>query len=242
MIDYSLALETGANIPIPECKLVAHQPSIQTISMVGEKEYLESAKYLTISKKSIVVEDESVLQNTSNFQIFMTAILDERLSDKRKSLINILGIIFPNYKITFTPNSIIFKKDDQIAMVDENNFDIFQKVLMEIFCVSKEGIQSSGFNPKGKMANKIADKLMKAREKVAKEKGLENSSVLGQQISCLAIGQNIPITRIINYTLYQLLDQMERYQLYTSWDLDIRSRMAGAKPTKELENWMKILH
>ena len=34
----------------------------------------------------------------------------------------------------------------------------------------------------------------------------------------------------LNLTLYQLLDLVERYSLYTDWDIDIRSRLAGASP------------
>lgn len=242
MIDYLLALQTGADIPIPECQLVAHQPTLKEISMCGEQEYLSSCGLITVSKDILPIEDENVLSNINNFQIFMTAMLDERLSKKRSSFIKVLGIVFPNYKINFTPNSIFLKQGEQLVTIDKNNFDAFQQTLIDIFCLGKQQSQTNGFNPKGKKGKEIAEKLMKARQKVAKEKGLENSSVLGQQISCLAIGQNIPLTTIVNYTLYQILDQMERYQLYITWDLDIRSRLAGAKPTKELENWMKVLH
>jgi hypothetical protein len=43
-------------------------------------------------------------------------------------------------------------------------------------------------------------------------------------------------------TLYQLYDLIERYTLYTSWDIDTRARMAGAKIDRPTENWMKNIH
>ena len=43
-------------------------------------------------------------------------------------------------------------------------------------------------------------------------------------------------------TVYQLYDLMERYNLYINWDIDIRSRMAGAKNDKPIESWMKQIH
>ena len=46
----------------------------------------------------------------------------------------------------------------------------------------------------------------------------------------------------LNLTLYQLFDLLERYSLYIDWDIDIRSRLAGGKSEKELENWMKDIH
>jgi hypothetical protein len=30
--------------------------------------------------------------------------------------------------------------------------------------------------------------------------------------------------------------------LYLNWDIDIRSRLAGAKPESPTENWMKNIH
>jgi len=30
--------------------------------------------------------------------------------------------------------------------------------------------------------------------------------------------------------------------LYTNWDIDIRSRLAGAKPDSQPDNWMKNIH
>jgi hypothetical protein len=42
--------------------------------------------------------------------------------------------------------------------------------------------------------------------------------------------------------MFILFDMVERYTLYTSWDLNIRSRMAGAKIDSQPENWMKPIH
>jgi hypothetical protein len=46
----------------------------------------------------------------------------------------------------------------------------------------------------------------------------------------------------LSLTLYQMYDLIERYSLYLNWDIDIRSRMAGAKVEKPVENWMKQIH
>jgi hypothetical protein len=35
----------------------------------------------------------------------------------------------------FTPNSLVFKKDDITTLVDEENFEDFQKALEDIFCM-----------------------------------------------------------------------------------------------------------
>ena len=38
-MDYRLALMCGNDIPIPECQLIVHQPSIKEISYIGEKDF-----------------------------------------------------------------------------------------------------------------------------------------------------------------------------------------------------------
>lgn len=46
----------------------------------------------------------------------------------------------------------------------------------------------------------------------------------------------------MDLTMYQLYDLVERYTLYTDWDIDIRSRLAGGKPDSKPDNWMKNIH
>ena len=42
--------------------------------------------------------------------------------------------------------------------------------------------------------------------------------------------------------MYQLFDLVERYTLYTGWDIDLRVRLAGGDPKQEADNWMKNIH
>jgi hypothetical protein len=47
---------------------------------------------------------------------------------------------------------------------------------------------------------------------------------------------------LVNLTQYQVYDLVERYSLHTSWDLDVKTRLAGGKPDSKPDNWMKDLH
>jgi hypothetical protein len=42
-MDIKLSLMTGADIPIPECQLTVHQPTIKEIGMIGEKDFFIGA-------------------------------------------------------------------------------------------------------------------------------------------------------------------------------------------------------
>ena len=72
----------------------------------------------------------------------------------------------------------------------------------------------------------------------------ENSgSALARYISILTIGLNsMTLEDCLNLTMFQLFDLIERYNLYVSWDTDLRIRLAGGDPKKETENWMKNIH
>lgn len=241
MFDIRLALMTGVDIPIPECQLTLHQPSIKEISMIGEKEFFIGAQVLCV-EKDMYIEDEKVLDKINNFQIFMTIMSDEETKEKRKEVIQLLSLLFPQYKVVLTPRSLLFNSSDENIIIDENNFESLQQVFKQVFCLSSS--QQDTFNPGNDMAKKIADKLMRARQRVAAQKGTDSEgSMFAQYLSTLTIGLgSMSLYDLSQLTIYQLYDLIERYTLYINWDIDIRSRLAGGKPDSTPDNWMKNIH
>ena len=96
--------------------------------------------------------------------------------------------------------------------------------------------------PANKKAEEIARKIAQGRKRVAEIKGTDNVSIFSQYLSILSVGLHIPLQHLIDLTVFQLFDLNERYQLYINWDIDIRSRLAGAKPDGQPDNWMKNIH
>lgn len=231
----------GTDIPVPECQIVIHQPSIKEISLIGEKDFFVGAQCLCVNKM-IVSQGETDLSNTSNFQIFMTIMSEKETRDKKDAVMQLLSLLLPDYQVVFTPQSIMLNSKNGMIIIDENNFEIFQQVLKDIFCFNS-GMGQDSFNPGNDKAREIAAKLMKGREKIAKEKGEDNGSALIQYTSVLTVGLNsMPLKEVINLTLYQLYDLVQRYTLYIHWDLDVRTRLAGGKPDSQPDNWMKNIH
>ena len=241
MVDYRLALMCGIDIPVPECQIVVHQPKIKEIALIGEKNFFVVAQCLCVDK-SVTSQDESLLENTSNFQIFMTIMSEKETKDKKASVMQLCSILFPNYKVILTPRSVIFNNSKENLIVDENNFDNLQEVLKQVFCFNSGSGQDS-YRPVGDKAKEIAEKLARGRQRIAAEKGEENSSALVQYTSALTVGLNsMSLNDTINLTLYQLYDLVQRYSLFINWDLDIRTRLAGGKPDSQPDNWMKNIH
>ena len=99
------------------------------------------------------------------------------------------------------------------------------------------------FNPVDAKAREIAEKLMRGRQRVAEERGETQSSIFSQYICTLTVGlHSMSLQDCMDLTVYQLFDLVERYTLYINWDIDIRSRLAGAKPDSKPDNWMKNIH
>lgn len=241
-MDTRLALMCGTDIPVPECQLVIHQPRIKEISYIGEGDFFSGIQCLCLNK-SMFIKDESVLANTNNFQIFMTIMSEKEAADKKFAVQQVCTLLFPEYKVAFTPRSILLNKEGQSCMIDESNFEYLQGIISDICCLKTGPMDQTTFNPADKKAQEIAEKLMRGRQRVAAQKGQSNSSIFTQYLSILTIGiSSMSLDKLTNLTMYQLYDLIERYMLYVNWDMDVRCRLAGGKPDSQPDNWMKNIH
>lgn len=241
-MDNRLALMTGTDIPIPECQLIIKQPRIKDISFLGETDFFIGVQTLSINKSMVVVEDKSVLDQINNFQVFMTVINEKEMQDKRKkveAVFQLFGLGKPSY----TPQSLILTdNNNETHLIDANNFDYLQEAIKLVTCAQNGPMDQQAFNPSDDAARKIAEKLMRGRQRVAAQKGSSTSSAFSRYLSVLTVGLHIPLQQLAECTMFQLYDLMERYVLHINWDLDIRTRLAGGKPDSHPDDWMKNIH
>lgn len=241
-MDIRLALMCGIDIPVPECQLIIHQPSIKEIALLGEKDFFIGVQTLCIDKK-MISPDKVLLDNINNFQIFMMIMCEKQTADKKLAVQQLFQLILPQYRLSFTPKTLLLTGEKGIAHIDEANFEYLQEAVIQIFCIHSTPGDQSTFNPADEAARKIAEKLMRGRQRVAEQKGEANVSILSQYLSVLTVGiPSMSLQSLMDLTLYQLYDLIERYNLYISWDIDIKSRLAGAKQENKPDNWMKNIH
>lgn len=241
-MDYRLSLMCGNDLPVPECQLVVHQPRIREIGMIGETDFFIGAQCLTINS-SMFISDKDASSEINNFQIFMMIMNEGETKDKKNQVTSVLQLLLPGYKPLFTPRSLILSNEEGTKLIDETNFDSLQEVLRLIFCSKSASMDQQSFNPKNERAREIAQKLMRGRERIAAEQGSSNTSIFSQYLSVLAVGlSSMSLDDLADLTIFQLYDLIERYNLYVAWDIDVRSRLAGGKPDKHPDNWMKNLH
>lgn len=239
-----LGLGLGLKVPIPELQLTLSSPTMEDIGYIGEENFFTATQLLCLDKDQLI-QDETLLQNSSNFQVLMEVLKQTEDKNKKTSLINLFQIILPDYKTAITPNGFILLKDgEEPKMIDEGNFNIFQQVVKEVLCVNNifQG-KNVVYKPSNAKAKRIADKLMRGRKKVAEQKGgNKNKSVLIQYLSILTVARVITISDWPKMTLFLLFDLMQRYNLNVDWDIDLRVRLAGGTPEKQVDSWMKNLY
>ena len=242
-----LLLLSGNDIPFPEAQLSIHQPTLKEIAYIGEEKFFLGCELLNFTKKSLMSKDRVNLENQTDFDIIIATITENTLESK-KSQMNVLlvfTLLFPNYsfEIDKINYQIILINGDEIKVINKKNYPYLQEIIACIFCLQKN--KEEAYNPSGLLSQKIADKLkegQKKRAEMGKADAPQKISILSRYVSILAVGEQKDINILMNYTVFQLFDEWERYNLKLKYDMYIKARLAGAKDLKEEENWMKDLY
>ena len=234
---------TGIDIPVPECQLVIHQPTIKEISIVGENDFNLGAHLVCINKEDYGNEI-ATLQDLNNFTLLMKLLEDKEAADKKQTVKQFLLLLLPQYRITITPRSILCNKDSENFIIDEGNFDSLQKVIRRMLCMDrpsdKEDELPEKYNPANAKAEAIAQKIYKGRKQVAEIKANKNpnDSMLARKVSILAVGVGYTPEELNNFTIFQVNNLSTRMAMKIAQDTDERVRIAGGKPDKSPPPWV----
>ena len=162
----------------------------------------------------------------------------------------VLSLLLPDYKINFLPSCIMFSKKEEDTIeqkvIDKQNFEFFRNIVSSMFCLNE--IKGKGaknrYNPKGPQAKALVQKFIEREQKLAKlkNKGKHEIAILDQYVSILSVGLQKDKNQLMQYTVYQLFDQIQRFRMKQSFDMYVQAKMAGAKDIEDVENWMGDLH
>ena len=242
-MDNELLLLSGNDIPFMEAQVTIHQPTIKEIAYIGEEAFFTGCELINFSKNILSEEDKMNLESKTNFDILI-AILKERnaVMQRNKNCVEmVLALIFPEYIINISNDSIILEKDKENHSINNDNFESFKLIFNQMFSFSRE--ETRDYNPSGELAKKIAEKLQKRHQKLAELKQEKKKiDILSRYISILAVGEQKDMNSLLKLSVYQLFDEFERFKLKMSYDIYLQAKMAGAKDLKEVEDWMKDIH
>lgn len=245
-----LLLLSGNDIPFSAAGVTIHPPTIKEIAYIGEENFFTGCELLNFSKDILDDKDKTRLENLTNFEVLMSIMNDTNVALRKQKTcaLLVLTLLFPNYQISLNVNEIelvaIDKKEflNEKHYITKENFEDFKIILKEIFCLNRGS--SAEYNPGGDLSKKIADKLKERQRKLAKQKGEESGKVaiFSRYISILSVGEQKDMNSLMQYTVYQLFDEYQRYELKMQSDWYLQAKLAGAKDLKEVDDWMKDIH
>lgn len=244
-----LTLIIGADLVIPETPVKIHQPTINEIALIGEERFFYSLNGFTINidriKRTIeekTEDEEKAKVLVSNIDEYIV-LLQYLQSDEglRANFTNLCNLLLINYEIQLLQGNLFMRSLDEKQFpsfqCDLNFFLKFKDTVQQIFKLNKI-IEQSSLNPKGKLAEKIASKMQQTRAKIEKMNGTKEIDILSHYVSILSIGTNaLNISTIKDLTIYQLYDQLERYNLYSQYENSLQAALAGAKV--DIVDWLK---
>lgn len=238
------------DIPFIQGELILHNPTITQIALLGDQIFFKGCHLLNFSKEDLNEEGKKSLNNLSDFEVLMTIIGkndDVAVKEVKQVLQSFFLLILPDYKINFLPSSLMFtrKVNDQVErkFINNDNFISFKNIVSQLFCFKKFLGFNLSYRPGGPQARSLVKKFEERRKKLAelkKQAGQQPPSVLAQYILILAVQERKDINSLLQYTLFQLLNQFETCEGKQEFDLAIRSKLAGAENVK-IDNWKENL-
>lgn len=244
-----LLLLAGSDIPFPEARITIHQPTLKEIGYIGENAFFIGCGFLDFSKNLLNQSDKIRLADYDDFDILMSIMINKDGSTKKSvdCAMLVLSLLFPLHEIAVEVRNnkpvIMLKNETEECELNKNNFPIFKKIIIKMFDLNFGKNETEKYNPSGTMAEKIAEKFKKRQEQLKKLAGEKNNnekniSILNRYVSILAVGLQKDLNELMQYTVYQLFNEFQRFQLKVQWDAYVQARMAGAKDLDEVDNWM----
>ena len=239
-----LLLLSGNDIPLMGVGLQLHPPKLKEIAYLGETKFFSGLELLKFSKKSLKM-DKNQLEVLTDFDIIMKIMEDKSQDFKeiRENVLLVLFLLFPKYSINFNfqKNQIEFLEEEkETRYLNKLNYKYFKETLIELFPLEEK---SQDFNPSGDLSKKIAEKLEKRKKRLAELKHeITEIDILSRYASILAIGLQIDLNDIMNYTVYQLFDNQKRFNLKSVYDATVQAKLAGCSDIPEAKSWMEDLY
>lgn len=237
-----LLLLSGNDIPFRMGRCNIHQPRISEIAFIGEEAFQIGSRFLLFNKDNLQMQDKTGLENQSNFHIFMSVMNSAEGAKHKTDAMLVLTLLFPKATVKIDKDKILLQLENFESSVNEYNFDEFQDIIRQMFCLNTMGGDDQ-YNPADAYAQKIAEKIKKRQQKLAEMKGEQQKvNLFSRYISILSVGLQKDMNELMQYTVYQLMDEFERFKMKQDFDVYVQMKMAGAKDLEEVKNWMEDIH
>lgn len=258
-----LSLMTGIDIKLKHPAVKIHQPSIKEIASIGgEKILFNSTNALFIDSKPLIEflhsledmpeqEKEILIETVTSFDSLMFLLQVYSGREDEEELEVLLELIETLFSVIIITHDIVFDKEsNNLILVSKSESDsilVDRDLFLEIKGVTSQMLLLDKFfgveTTKKKLseaAQKIADKMAAAEEKIREEKygKSEDGSQFATILSVLGVSKELDYLNKL--TVYQLFNQFERFNLRSQYEQGVKASLAGA-PDIELVDWYKKL-
>lgn len=243
---------SGQPLPVKDANIFMTQPKIKDIVLFGEDDFLIAVQMLVSMEQFAeqIKQGNSELNVISDFQLLL--IMVEEDPTVKKMILGLFTLIFPEYEVKFTENTIDFLFSDNedkqlVGRIHPFNFENFQNILNDAFIPQGDNEREPEYNPINDMAAKIAEKIKKGREKVHAQKAAVESehSLFADYCSTLSIGMHMDVGIFFNYTPFQLYDAYRRFFSKEQSDFYMRVSSMPMMDTSKMEappDWQRNLY
>ena len=243
---------SGQPLPIEDANVFVTQPKIKDIVLFGEDDFLVSIQILVNMEQFAdqVKQGNSELNIISDFQLLLIMVSEDPTI--KRMILDLFTLIFPNYKVKFTENTIDFliveeENERLVGRIHPFNFENLQNTLNDAFIPQGDNEREPDYNPANDMASKIAEKIKKGREKIHAQKAAAEGdhSVYADYCSTLSIGMHMDVSIFFNYTPFQLYDAYRRFFSKEQSDFYMRVSSMPMMDTSKMEappDWQRNLY
>lgn len=239
-----LLYNTKIDIPFAEMGCSLHNPTVEEISLIGEREFHIAVEMVISIPKNLLDQGKAVSEDITDFDIFMTMINHQDYKEYKNCVLMLFSLLFVNCSIKVLKDHIeIIDENQAIHLLNKTNFEALQTTFIHMFKTEKEEKEMT--KPADGLAKKIAEKIAAGKRKREEIKGKKNTtdtsdmSIYKRYASILAVGEQKDINILYKYTPKQLKEEFERYQKKIAFDNYVAARLAGATDIDEPENWME---
>lgn len=243
---------SGQPLPIQDANIFMTQPKIKDIVLFGEDEFLVAVQMLVSMEQFVeqIKQGNSELNIISDFQLLLIMVKED--PTVKKMILDLFTLIFPEYKVNFTENTIdfIFVDEDAehlVGRIHPFNFEYLQNILNDAFIPQGDNEREPDYNPANDMASKIAEKIKRGREKIHAQKAATEGehSIYADYCSTLSIGMHMDVGIFFNYTPFQLYDAYRRFFSKEQSDFYMRVSSMPMMDTSKMEappDWQRNLY
>lgn len=227
---------SGQDVPIAECNIIVHQPTIKQIVMFKETAFISAIQLFTNVDENVegLRQANPETEQFSDFQILMAIInSDDKIKKYVSDLFDLIFTIYDDIEIK--DSEIRFYKDGHtVGMINMYNYKVFCETLDCLFGLPDN---KKKYSPANDKAKELADKFKKRAEILARKKGKGDDcpSLFGSYVSILSIGLSIDINTLLEYTPFQLYDSFSRYWKKVSSDFYQKVSTTPLMDTSKME-------